>query len=189
MRKWQPAWIGLGSNLGDRLAYLAAAVRGLAADSRVKVKEVSSVYHTSPVGYRRQPWFYNAAALLVTRRSPALLLSVLLRIERDLGRRRSFPGAPRVIDLDLLMHGATVVSGAWLTVPHPRLHERAFALKPCVEIAPRAVHPALKIGLARLLRRLKTHDTASKLPQSAQQRFRRFLNAKNPLSPAKWGRG
>lgn len=170
-RRWQPAWIGLGSNLGDRLSFLGAAVQALGKETQVKVKRVSSVYLTSPVGHRRQRWFYNAVVLLVTRRSPASLLNVLLHIERTLGRRRSAPGAPRTIDLDLLMHGTRVVTRRRLCVPHPRFHERAFVLAPFVEVNEHTVHPVLKVRVGHLLRGLKTRDVTRKQPRGVQRRF------------------
>ena len=128
------AYVALGANLGDRLATLRAAVERLREAGTVEA--VSPVYETDPVGYADQPPFLNAVARLRTEAEPAALLARLLSIEADLGRVRSFPNAPRTLDLDLLMHGAARIEDERLILPHPRLHERAFVLAPLAELAP-----------------------------------------------------
>jgi 2-amino-4-hydroxy-6-hydroxymethyldihydropteridine diphosphokinase len=132
------AVVGLGANLGDRLAAMRAAVRELGRTSAVLA--TSSVYETEPVG-PAQPRFLNAAALLAWQGSPEELLRVLLDVEARLGRVRSERWGPRVIDLDLLWAEGVVVEGEQLTVPHPRLRERAFALVPLLDVAPDARDP------------------------------------------------
>lgn len=129
------AYIGLGSNLGDRETTLRAALDALAAAPGITQVTVSSVRETEPVGYLDQPSFLNAAAAVETDLRPRELLDLLLRIERELGRTRE--GArygPRTIDLDLLLYGSERVEEAGLTVPHPRLHERLFVLEPLAEL-------------------------------------------------------
>lgn len=131
------AYVGLGANLGDRDAALREAVARLGAVDGVEVVAVSSFRETDPVGYADQPRFLNAAVAVETELSPADLLKALLGVERSLGRTRDGPRyGPRTIDLDLLLHGDAVLDEPGLTVPHPRLHERAFALEPLAELDP-----------------------------------------------------
>ena len=143
------AYVALGANLGDRLATLREAVRRIAALGRVDA--VSSVYETDPVGYEAQPPFLNAVLRLDTQLAPGDLLASLLAIETDLGRVRSFPNAPRLLDLDLLVYDDLVQTAPDLVLPHPRLHERAFVLAPLAEVAPVLVHPALNRTMSDLL--------------------------------------
>jgi 2-amino-4-hydroxy-6-hydroxymethyldihydropteridine diphosphokinase len=131
------AFVGLGANLGRREETLLRAAELLAAEDGVEVVALSSLRETDPVGVEDQPRFLNAAALLETTLEPRELLDVLLRIERELGRvRDGTRWGPRVIDLDLLAYGSEVVDEPGLRVPHPRLHERRFALEPLVELDP-----------------------------------------------------
>lgn len=146
------AYIGLGSNLGDRAAMLRAATLELA--QAVTVAVVSSVYETAPWGKRDQPSFLNACAAVDTTLAPRDLLALLLRIEAGLGRRRGEPWGPRTIDLDLLLFGDEVISSRDLLVPHPRLTERAFVLVPLAEIAPGATIPPARTTVREALERL-----------------------------------
>ena len=131
------AYIGLGANLGPREATLLRAVERLAAESGIRVLELSSLRDTEPVGVTDQPEFLNGAVAVETTLSPRALLDALLRIERELGRVRGGERfGPRTIDLDLLLYGEEVVDEPGLTVPHPRLHERRFALEPLAELDP-----------------------------------------------------
>ena len=130
------AYIGLGANLGDRQGSLQAALKKLDNPPTMKVIRVSALYETTPVGVTDQPEFLNAVAAVKTTLSPRELLDVLLHLENQMGRVRTLRWGPRVIDLDLLLYGETQVALAGLTVPHPRLRERAFVLVPLVEIAP-----------------------------------------------------
>ncbi len=136
------AYVGLGANLGDRSAMLRAALEQLAAEPGVSLVAVSSVRETDPVGPVDQPRFLNAAAALDTELSPRELLDRLLGIERRLGRTREGPRfGPRTIDLDLLLYGEEWLDEPGLELPHPRLHERLFALEPLFELDPSLVVP------------------------------------------------
>ena len=131
------AYVGLGANLGDREATMRRALELLAAEPGVGLLAVSGFRETEPVGIRDQPRFLNAAAAVVTTLTPRGLLERLLAIEAELGRTRSgLRFGPRTIDLDLLLHGKAVVDEPGLTLPHPRLHERRFALEPLAELDP-----------------------------------------------------
>jgi len=133
--------IALGSNLGDKAGYLRAALRRLGEGARVVA--VSGFYDTAPVGYLDQDRFLNAAALVETEETPQAFLARLLAVERELGRVREIPNGPRTIDLDILLWEQEIVDEPGLTIPHPRLHERAFVLEPLNEIAPEFRHPVL----------------------------------------------
>ena len=133
------AALGLGSNLGDRRANLAAGVRGLAAGG--KVLAVSSLYETAPVGGPLQGPFLNAAAVIDTGLTAPALLGLCRALERGAGRRRRVRWGPRTLDIDLLLYGREVVDQPGLQVPHPRLAERRFALEPLAEAWPEAALP------------------------------------------------
>jgi 2-amino-4-hydroxy-6-hydroxymethyldihydropteridine diphosphokinase len=136
------AYVGLGANLGDREAALRRALELLRASPGVEVAGVSAFRETDPVGYADQPSFLNAAAALDTTLSPRELLDLLLEVELELGRTRDGPRfGPRTIDLDLLLHGDSEIDEPGLTVPHPRLHERRFALEPLAELDPSLAVP------------------------------------------------
>ncbi|MBN1484743.1 MAG: 2-amino-4-hydroxy-6-hydroxymethyldihydropteridine diphosphokinase [Chloroflexia bacterium] len=133
------ALIGLGSNLGDRTAYLRRALVLLAQLGQLQA--VSSVYETPPWGYQEQPSFLNAACRLNTDLPAPALLEEMLHLEQDQGRQRQRHWGPRTIDLDLLFYDDLVLQTAGLTLPHPLLHQRAFVLVPLAEIAPHWLHP------------------------------------------------
>jgi 2-amino-4-hydroxy-6-hydroxymethyldihydropteridine diphosphokinase len=148
------AYIGLGANLGDRAGTLRDALAALDALDGIEVVAVSGFRETDPVGYLDQPRFLNGAAALETVLAPRELLDALLAVERSLGRTREGPRfGPRTIDLDLLLYGDESFDEPGLTVPHPRLHERAFALEPLVELDPGLVVPG-KGPLEALLQKL-----------------------------------
>jgi 2-amino-4-hydroxy-6-hydroxymethyldihydropteridine diphosphokinase len=129
------AYIGLGSNLGDREATIRAALERLAAGPEIDVEAVSSLRETDPVGYLDQPRFLNGAAALRTELEPRALLERLLDVERELGRDRSVMRfGPRTIDLDLLLYGSEQIDENGLEIPHPRLAERRFVLEPLAEL-------------------------------------------------------
>ena len=131
------AFVGLGANLGDREATIRRALELLRATPGLEVAAVSALRETDPVGYLDQPPFLNGAAELETTLAPRELLDAMLGVERTLGRERTGPRfGPRTIDLDLLLYGDDRIDEPGLRVPHPRLHERAFALEPLAELDP-----------------------------------------------------
>jgi 2-amino-4-hydroxy-6-hydroxymethyldihydropteridine diphosphokinase len=129
------AYIGLGSNLGDRDATIRRALELLEADGEIEVAATSSLRETDPVGYEAQPRFLNGAAALRTDLSPRELLERMFAVERELGRARVGPRfGPRTIDLDLLLYGQESIDEPGVRIPHPRLHERRFVLEPLAEL-------------------------------------------------------
>ena len=132
------AVLGLGANLGDRRANLAAALDRLLEDADIVVQAVSALYETPPWGKTDQPAFLNAAARVETSLAPRALLKAILDVERRLGRERGERWGPRPIDIDVLLFGTAEIDEPGLQVPHPRLHERAFALAPLVDVLPGA---------------------------------------------------
>lgn len=149
----ETAFLGLGSNVGDRLGFLQRAVDLLGADLKVAVDQVSTVYETEPVGGPEQGPFLNLAARVRSRRSPRGLLRVCHEVEEALGRDRASRWGPRTIDVDILLWDGRVVATRSLQIPHLRLAERAFALVPLVEVAPGMRMPD-GTSLATLLARL-----------------------------------
>jgi 2-amino-4-hydroxy-6-hydroxymethyldihydropteridine diphosphokinase len=135
------AYVGLGANLGDREESIRRAVTLLGEADGVEVVSVSTLRETEPWGPVEQPPYLNGAVALETELGPRALLELLLDVERRLGRVRGERWGPRTIDLDLLLHGDSAVDEPGLTLPHPRLHERRFALEPLAELAPDAVVP------------------------------------------------
>jgi 2-amino-4-hydroxy-6-hydroxymethyldihydropteridine diphosphokinase len=135
------ALVGLGANIGDPAAQVAWAAGELSRLAGTRLVRLSSLFRTGPVGYAEQPDFVNAVALLDTALTPRALLDALLGTERAAGRARTFANAPRVLDLDLLLYDDQVIDAPGLTVPHPRMHERAFVLVPLVEIVPEIFIP------------------------------------------------
>jgi 2-amino-4-hydroxy-6-hydroxymethyldihydropteridine diphosphokinase len=146
------AYVGLGSNLGDRLATLDAAVRVLDADELTYVMAVSRVYETVPVGGPEQHPYLNAVAVLETDRNPRQLLDLLLATEAGLGRIRAERWGPRTADLDLLLYDGPPIDSPELTVPHPRARERAFVLVPLCDADPFARFPDGELACAALAR-------------------------------------
>jgi len=145
------AYIGLGSNLGDRAGNLLMAVRGLMEASFV-VHKLSGIYETEPVGIDTDKQFLNLVAEIhVTNVTPSQMMARLLRIEYLLGRTDKSLKKPRTIDLDILLFGDTIIDTEFLTLPHPRMHLRRFVLQPLARIAPNFVHPTLNEEIANLL--------------------------------------
>ncbi len=154
-------FLGLGSNLGDRLAHLRAALEGLKPVFRVE--RVSSVYETAPQLVTDQPAFYNLVCAGETDLSPRELLRFLKDLEARLGRQARFRYGPREIDLDILLYGAQIIIDPDLSIPHPRLTERAFVLVPLAELAPDLLHPGLQRSI-RDLAALVSGQPVKRLP-------------------------
>jgi 2-amino-4-hydroxy-6-hydroxymethyldihydropteridine diphosphokinase len=150
------AYIGLGSNLGDRRATIERALNAFRRDCRIEVIRVSEMLETEPEGPPGQGRYLNATASLRTTLEPRELLNAMLAIERDLGRDRANHerNGPRTIDLDLLLHGERIIEEPGLTVPHPRMQDRDFVLRPLRMIAADVVHPRLGMTVVELHERL-----------------------------------
>lgn len=155
------AYVGLGSNLGDREATLRRALEALGARYGVEVAAVSELQETAPVGGPLQGPFINAVAALRTKLSAHALLEVLHEIEAEAGRQRTVHWGPRTLDLDLLLYGDAVIDTPELQVPHPRMHERVFVLQPLCDLAPDVVHPVLGRTAAQLLAEASTAEAPS----------------------------
>ena len=157
-------YVGLGSNLGDRAGNLLLAVRGL-MEASFTVCKLSAIYETAPVGFDEADnpanFLNMVAEIRVTSISPSQMLARMLRIEYLLGRRDKNMKKPRTVDLDLLLFGSIVYNTEFLTVPHPRMHERRFVLVPLNELAPHAVHPLLRRDIKQILGETKD-DSAVK---------------------------
>jgi 2-amino-4-hydroxy-6-hydroxymethyldihydropteridine diphosphokinase len=130
------AYIGIGSNLDEPRRQVLEAFTELDRVPHTRVVKKSSLYRSAPMGHADQPDFINAVAQLETGLPAERLLAELQAVEQRHGRRRSFPNAPRTLDLDILLFGNATMQSDVLTLPHPRMHERAFVLKPLLEIAP-----------------------------------------------------
>lgn len=135
------AFISIGSNIGDRLQHLTDAVRALHSHDEVSVLLISSIFETVPVGFTKQADFLNMIIRVETKLDAHELLAACQKIESELGRVRDIRWGPRTVDLDILLYNNDNIITERLTVPHPRMHERAFVLIPLLEIAPFIVHP------------------------------------------------
>ncbi|MFZ5857729.1 MAG: 2-amino-4-hydroxy-6-hydroxymethyldihydropteridine diphosphokinase [Chloroflexota bacterium] len=156
-------YLALGTNLGDRLANLRAALRSLPPD--IQPVSVSRIFETPPWGFTDQPAFLNMAIHARTRLEPEALLRKLKTLEVELGREQTFRWGPRLIDLDILFYDDLVLDTPPLVIPHPRLHERGFVLVPLIDIAPDLVHPVLGKTIRQLLAEI---DAADIVPFTAQ---------------------
>lgn len=161
-------YVALGSNLGDRLSYIQSAIGLLGESGSCKIATTSKIYETEPWGYAAQGRFLNCVFKLQTVLTPDALLKTLRGIEKKLGRERNIPNGPRTMDLDILFYDNLVVSADGLVIPHPRLHERMFVMKPLCDIAPDFVHPVLGTSCIRIFENLKKKETE---PSEWSQQF------------------
>lgn len=146
------AYICAGSNIGDRIGFLQQANNLLNYTQGIKVIDSSSIYETEPVGYKDQEWFANAVLQISTTLTPEELLQECMRIEKQLGRTRSPENrwGPRTLDLDILFYDNKIISEDTLQIPHPRMHERAYALVPMLELDPDFLHPIIEKSISDL---------------------------------------
>ncbi len=162
----QRCFIALGANLGDPVATVKAAILALRQLPRTQFIAASSLYRTAPVGLKHQPDFINAVVELIAVSPAPTFLQALFEIEARFGRQRSVRNAPRTLDLDLLLYGDLLSDDPQLTLPHPRLHERAFVLAPLAEIAPQLRIPGHG-SVGELLLRCADQQIERLLPQEA----------------------
>lgn len=149
-------YLGLGSNIGDRLQNLQAAINAL--EPEVHPVECSPVYETPPWGYLDQPNFLNQVVKAETELSPGELLRYLKEIEKDLGRQDSFLNGPRKIDLDIIFYDDAVIESPPITIPHPRMDDRGFVLLPLADLAPEFKHPVLDLSVQDMLAQVAVGD-------------------------------
>ena len=151
MEQINTAYLSIGSNMGDREGLLKKSIELLNGYPDVLIQSVSSIYETDPVGFTDQPLFLNLAIKLKTSLSPQALLSIMQEVENNLERKRVQKWGPRTIDLDILLYNSVSIQTEELTIPHPRMLERAFVLIPLCEIAPDDIYPENSISLHQVL--------------------------------------
>ncbi len=157
------AYIGIGSNLGDRVKQCERAISEILKIDHHKLLARSSFFETQPVGYTSQDWFVNAVIKIETDLEPFDLLKTLKTIESKLGRVKTFQWGPRLIDLDILFYDEIEIETEELRIPHPLLHERRFVLIPLAEIDPGLIHPVLKKSVQELLENLKQDQAVERI--------------------------
>ena len=156
------AYIGFGSNIGDRLGHIQNAIGTLSKTEGITLKKISSIYKTDPVGYEAQAQFLNGVAAIQTDLPPLSLLRTLKDIEAVVGRQHRIRWGPREIDLDILIYGYLCLQTEKLVIPHPEMHLRRFVLAPLAEIAPDLVHPVFQETVQTLLERLEDDKSVLK---------------------------
>ncbi len=157
------AYIGIGSNAGDKVLNCETAISEILKIDRHRLLGRSSFFNTRPIGYTAQDWFVNSVIKIETDLEPIDLYRMLKAIEIRLGRKETFRGGPRVIDLDLLLFDDRRIETEELQVPHPRFHERQFVLIPLSEIDPNLIHPVLKKTVGELLKEIKEDQGVEKI--------------------------
>ncbi len=159
-------YIGLGSNIEDRVGNIRHALAALKGAESFSLLRVSSLYGTAPFGYEKQAWFANAVAEGKTSLAPLALLEQLQAIERKMGRDTPFKWGPRNIDLDLLFYGDRIIEEEGLSVPHPFADQRRFVMTPLAELAPRGVHPVTNRPFQEILEALGTDQFVERMDES-----------------------
>jgi len=156
-------FIGIGSNIGQSFENCKTAIKRISSDGRAGLRSISSFYSTSPVSDIEQDNYINCAVEIEWRGTPFDLLEFLNSIESSMGRVREVRNGPRIIDLDILMYGDTLIDEERLTVPHRELHRRRFAIVPCIEIDPGLIHPTLKKPLSGFLAEIPADQQVTRL--------------------------
>ena len=149
-RVWHTAYIGMGSNMGNKLENIKTAIAKINESIYTRVTRISESYETKPVGYTEQDNFVNSAIQVRTLLTPVELIRFLLKVEAELKRERIIKWGPRTIDLDVLLYDDIITSFEEIVIPHPRMHERMFVLKPLKDIAPYVMHPILNKRITEL---------------------------------------
>ena len=157
------SYLGLGSNLGNRIKNLEIVILALSKHSDIQVTASSSFYETEPVGYKEQKWFINQVIQIKTSLSPKDLLDVTQKMEERFGRRRTIRWGPRTVDIDILLYGNLIMNNSSLSIPHPHLTKRRFVLVPLAEIAPSIIHPLLGESIRKILIDSSTDDLVKKI--------------------------
>ncbi len=170
------AYLSLGSNMGNRVQYLQKAIEGLCATNQVHLLNFSSLYETDPVGFIDQANFLNMVIEVVTDLSPIELLELCLSVEKELGRERIVRWGPRTIDLDILLYNQENIKTEKLTVPHPRMKERAFVLIPLAEIQPDLKIPGQEASVSELANRLRDEGVRLWSMKNGEDVFELFGN-------------
>jgi 2-amino-4-hydroxy-6-hydroxymethyldihydropteridine diphosphokinase len=163
------AYIGIGSNLGDKQGNCRRAIEALGSDPKNRLIRCSPLYCTEPVGKTDQDWFVNGVVSLETSMDPGELLEFLLSIEKRMGRVREEKWGPRTIDLDILFYEDQILNDADLHIPHPRLQERRFVLIPLKDVAPDLVHPVLGKPVSRILAELDAEERVIPLEEGNEK--------------------
>lgn len=156
------AYIGFGSNIGDRLSYIKDAIHALSEAEGIILQKISSLYETEPVGYEEQARFLNGVVAIETKLFPQTLLYTLKDVEVTVGRQHRTRWGPREIDMDILIYEDVCLQSSDLIIPHPEMHLRGFVLVPLTEIAPNVVHPVFNETIQTLLERLEDDKSVVK---------------------------
>lgn len=161
-------YLSIGSNLGDKKAYLDRAVAALNTEPHIAVNSVSGYYQTEPQNYSDQDWFVNAAVKIETDLDPDALLGVLTALESGLDKKgKPFRFGPRIIDVDILYYDDVIFKSDFLEIPHPRMHERCFVLIPLCDIGPEVIHPVKKKRADELLNSIEETQKVIPLDEEA----------------------
>ena len=156
------AYIGFGSNIGDRISFIQNAILRLSQKQGITIKQISSLYNTTPIGNEEQNDFLNGVVAIQTCLTPLSLLQTLKNIEISVGRQPRSRWGPREIDLDILIYADVCIKTDEITIPHPELHHRGFVLVPLAELTPNLLHPVFKETVQTLLAKLKDEKSVAK---------------------------